>query len=303
MFLLPSEENSFPPISRYKKNLKELLDFDFSDKSFEEINNIYYDNALILPSAKEKLHPEAFKDFYFYRVRMNINFKSTDTNLINTYSYPSPSLCKGNGRSNIAGTSVFYCSDSATSAMHEMKPRINDEGFLSVWKIDVNRPIKLACLLPHTLNRHNSWWSFSQDIHKDQLKLWYKNYPKLTEHYKALTNFIGRAYRLKDSNYSLSSFISKKLMFEDIYNDFILYPSFSTEETYANMAFHPNFVDNHLVLHKIFQFKIMKIIDGIPAFSIALVGELENGRFKWRRKNVYDQDILDNFQRFTGDKN
>ena len=36
-----------------------------------------------------------------------------------------------------------------------------------------------------------------------------------------------------------------------------------------NMVFHPNFVDNHLVMHKIFQFKIMKINDGIPAFSIA----------------------------------
>ncbi|MEM1340023.1 MAG: RES domain-containing protein [Bacteroidota bacterium] len=277
--------------------------YDFSDKTFEQINNLYYDNALILPSVKEKLHPEAFENFYFYRVRMNIDFKSTDTNLINTYFYPPPSLCKKNGRSNIAGTSVFYCSDSANSAMHEMRPKINDEGFLSVWRIDVNRPMKLACLLPVSLKRHNPWWNFTQDIHKDQLKLWKKSYPKLTEHYKVLTNFIGRAYRLRDSKYSLSSFISKKLMFEDIYNDFILYPSFSTEETYANMAFHPNFVDNHMVLHKVFQFKIMKIIDGTAAFSIGLVGEMENGKMRWRRKNVYDRDVLDGFQRFTGDKN
>ena len=259
MFLLPSEENSFPPLYRYKKNLDSLLGSDFSDKSFKEINNFYYDNALILPSAKEKLHPEAFENFYFYRVRMNIDFKSTDTNLVNTYSYPSPSLCRKNGRSNVAGTSVFYCSDSANSAIHEMKPKIEDVGFLSVWKIKVNRPIKLACLLPVSLKRHNPWWEFTQNVQNDQLKLWNKNYPKLNDHYMALTNFIGNAYRLKDPRYSLSSFISKKLMFEDIYNDFILYPSFSTEETYANMAFHPNFVDNHMVLHKVFQFKIMKM--------------------------------------------
>lgn len=299
MFLLPSEENSFPSISRYQKNLKKLLEFDFSNKSFNEINDIYYDNALILPCAKQKLHPDAFENFLFYRTRMNVDFKTSDVNLINTYSYPPPSLCGKNGRSNIAGTSVFYCSDSAESALYEVRPKINDTGFLSVWKINIDRPIKLACLLPQTLKSTNPWFHFNKDIHSDQIKLWTKNYPKLITHYNALTDFIGKAYRLNDSKYSLSSFISKKLLFEDIYNDFILYPSFSTEETYANMAFHPNFIDNHMVLHKVFQLNIMKFIETAPAFSVALVGELENGRMKWRRRNVYDRDVLDNFQNLS----
>ena len=296
-FLLPSEERSFPPISRYKKNLKELLEYDFSSKSFDEINDIYYDKAIILPSAKEKLHPEAFDDFLFYRIRINFDFKKNDTNLINTYSYPPPSFCKKNGRSNIAGTSVFYCSDSPNSAMHEVNPKLDDTGFLSVWKIKVDRPFKLACLLPQTLKSVNPWSIFNTNVHTDQIKLWLESYPDLIEHYHALTTFIGDAYRLKDVNYSLSSFISKKLLFEDVYNDFILYPSISMEETYSNMAFHPNFVDNHMVLHKAFQFKIKDFVDSTPAFSIGLVGELENGKMKWRRRNVYDRDVLDGFNR------
>lgn len=294
-FLLPSEERSFPPISRYKKNLKELLEYNFSNKSFDEINDTYYDKAIILPSAKEKLHPDAFNDFLFYRVRINFDYNKNDANLINTYSYPPPSFCKKNGRSNIAGTSVFYCSDSPNSAMYEVNPKLNDTGFLSVWKIKVDRPIKLACLLPQTLKPVNPWSRFNTNVHSDQIRLWLESYPRLIEHYNALTAFIGDAYRLKDENYNLSSFISKKLLFEDVYNDFILYPSISMEETYSNMAFHPNFVDNHMVLYKTFQIKIKDFVDNTPAFSIGLVGELENGKMKWRRKNVYDRDVLDKF--------
>ncbi len=294
-FLLPSEERSFPPISRYKNNLKELLEYDFSNKSFDEINDTYYYKAIILPSAKEKLHPDAFNDFLFYRVRIKFDFKINDTNLINTYSYPPPSFCKKNGRSNIAGTSVFYCSDSPNSAMYEVNPKLNDTGFLSVWKIKVDRPIKLACLLPQILKPVNPWSRFNTNVHSDQIRLWLESYPHLIEHYNALTAFIGEAYRLKDENFNLSSFISKKLLFEDVYNDFILYPSISMEETYSNMAFHPNFVDNYMVLYKTLQIKIKDFVDNTPAFSIGLVGELENGKMKWRRKNVYDRDILDKF--------
>ncbi len=301
-FLLPSEQNSFPSISRYKKNLNALLEFDFSNKTFDEINEIYYDNAIILPSAKEKLLPEAFDDFLFYRVRMNIDFGNNDVNLINTYSYPPPSICSKNGRSNIAGTSVFYCSDSPNSAMYEVNPKSGDKGFLSVWKMKIDRPIKLACLLPQALKPVNPWSNFNTNVHSDQIKLWIESYPNLIEHYHALTSFIGNAYRLKETNYFLSSFISKKLLFEDVYNDFIIYPSISTKETYANMAFHPNFVDNHMELHKVFQFEIRDIIDNTLAFSIGLVGGLENGQMKWKRENVYDRDVLDKFQNIKGVK-
>jgi len=159
-FLLPSEERSFPPISRYKKNLKELLKYDFSNKSFDEINDIYFDKAIILPNAIEKLTPEAFDDLLFYRARRISDYKKNNLNLINTHSYPHPSLCKINGRSNIAGTSVFYCSDSPNSALHELNFKLGDTGVLSVWKIKADRPIKLACLLPQKLKPVNPWFRF-----------------------------------------------------------------------------------------------------------------------------------------------
>ena len=187
--------------------------------------------------------------------------------------------------------------------MLEMNFQPGEEGFLSAWKIDSVRPIKLAHLLPRNVKESNPWSKFNNDIHSDQIRLWSESYPDLIHHYNALANFIGDAYRLKDPGYWLSSFISKKLLFGENYNDFILYPSISTDEHYANMAFHPNFVDHHMKLYRVFQFRIEKIVQNTLAFSFGLVGELQNGHMKWRRKNIYDREVLDKFNRFTGDKN
>ena len=106
--LYDSDLENFPDYDVYLNMLKELEKINFSNFTQEEIENSFLSKALIIPSTYGIRKKEIFNTEKFYRVRYLNN--NENINIIRTFSYPSPAHCTKNGRCNLKGTSVFYCS-------------------------------------------------------------------------------------------------------------------------------------------------------------------------------------------------
>lgn len=75
--------------------------------------------------------------------------------------------------------------------------------------------------------------------------------------------------------------------------DFIVYPSFATNNITCNIAFHPNFVDNHLRLVRVFRFRINDVNKIGGNYSIDKVGKVFWTNIKWDIPT--DEDIKEHF--------
>ena len=294
IFELNEEElNSFPDPNEYFHRLSKLDNYDFDCHSYEEIEKIFYEHAVILPSLIVKQPKEYYSELFLYRARLNID--NYDLELINTHSYPNSYFCQENGRCNLKGRSVFYCSDNPNAALYEINPKVGDTGYLSMWQIRSKESIKFTSLLPPELPNGNRWISFAKESNERNIIRWQSKYPKLVSSYKLLKAFVAEKFYTEKAPYYLSSFISNKLLYENSTNDMLIYRSVKVDGLYCNMAVHPNFVDEGLSLKKIVRFKINAINENTYNFSTGKVGEFNNGKIKWRNRNKDDEKDIFNY--------
>ncbi|WP_282041635.1 RES domain-containing protein [Winogradskyella flava] len=273
----------FPDYEEYLKDLRTLESLDFGDKTSLEIYNLYYDYARILPTNFGTFSPEKFSKHTFFRARLNIDKEKEDITLAQTYSYPSSSLCKSNGRANLKYRSVFYCSNDSNTAIIETKPKIGDVGFLSVWKGKPRRNIKVGICLPHDLPEGNEWNLMAKDVFQYQIENLEPEAKDKHKHLIALYKFISRQFVVEKYPYPLTSMISYSMMFDDMWRDLIIYPSVVANSQFCNMAFHPNSVDENLEFQKVFRFKVVDMINNVPQYIPAkIVGEIKNTKMIWR---------------------
>ncbi len=102
---------SFPDLQAYKSDLEKLESYKFSDLTNAQIHDVIYDLAKTIPGSVGWFEPQNFNYHKFYRARKNIDKNVEDITLAQTYSYPAPKFCFENGRANLKGKSVFYCSN------------------------------------------------------------------------------------------------------------------------------------------------------------------------------------------------
>src|SRR5690606_29329039 len=107
---------------------------------------------VLLPQIITYQDPDNFNTHKLFRVRLNIVESREDCSLIQTYSYPPAFVCTENGRANLKGKSVFYCSNDPSAALLEAKPKPGDIAFMSIWKPVVDRKVKFAHCLPIDLS-------------------------------------------------------------------------------------------------------------------------------------------------------
>ena len=101
--------------------IKEFDAIDLRGNEPHEIERIFYDYFAFIPSIWFGQKIERFNKHIFYRIRKNIDKNEEAIDLVSTYSYPSSKLCIKNGRANLKGKSVFYCSDNAVTALMEVE--------------------------------------------------------------------------------------------------------------------------------------------------------------------------------------
>lgn len=274
----------FPDFDKYLSELNLLENYEFVDKSIEDIYNIYYDFAKLTPNGFGIFNKRKFNRHIFYRVRYDINSETEDLSLIQTYSYPPPDKSRTNGRANLKGKSVFYCSNKPFCSIREAKPKIGSEGYLSIWKGNTNRKIKFGICLSSKLSKNNDWSKLATDIYRHNIKNLPKEAKDKFEHILELYNFVAKLYSKEKEPYSLTSMISNELLHADIWNDFIIYPSVETNEEYCNIAFHPNSVNENLKFEKVIRFRIENIEDKKISFRLGKVGYMEKTKMIWKEK-------------------
>jgi hypothetical protein len=290
--ILESDFDNFPLIEEYLKSLETLKKIDFSNASLNEIYETYFKYAKILPTTTGWYQPKDFNQLTFYRVRLNINPNEEDLSLIRTYSYPSVNFCKENGRANLKGKTVFYCSNTPFAAIFESKPQIGNIGYLSIWKSSLDRPFKLAICLPKGLKEENEWQHMANESHQAIEKYFNSNGKHKAEHFIALNNFIAEQFISENPPYPLSSLIANDMIFGEKANDLLIYPSVASNSYYCNFAIHPNILDNYLSFKKVIKFKVISIDDNLNLkLSTGKIGEITNNSIIFRQAKEDELDF------------
>jgi hypothetical protein len=272
----------YPTIEAFRAKLEELRNIDFTNTDKKTIGETIFSYLTVVPSLIGKYAPEKFNQFKFYRVRLNVNDETEDLNLIRTYSYPSPQLCKENGRANLQYKSVFYSTNSALTAIIESKPKVGDIGYLNFWEGSPDREMKSGVLLPRDLNTENEWYVLAKDIyafvdkHFDKVGLHKSNY------FHEALNFISKLFLTEKPPYPITSWISTELLYGSAWKDFIIYPSFANKAFTSNFAIHPNVADKYLKFVKVIRFKVLSINEDRFSVSTGRVGEMMQNNIEWR---------------------
>jgi hypothetical protein len=115
-----------------------------------------------------------------------------------------------------------------------------------------------------------------------------------------LIEFTSEIFSKETFPYSITSWIANSLMYEDDAIDFIVYPSFATQNMNCNIAIHPNFVDKYLKLSKIYKYIISESNKGYVKINLKNVGKIINTNILWNEPTeedikMYFPDAIKNF--------
>jgi hypothetical protein len=282
-----------PDYDKFIEGLDTLDKFDFSNSTKEQIYNKFYDYAYALSTNFGYFSSENFNKRKFYRVRLNIDRKKEDLSLVQTYSYPPPFFCSSNGRVNLAGNSMFYCSNELMPAMLECKAKVGDEGFLSIWTGNSNRKIKVGHYLASNLRSDNVWAKMAKESLEDL-----KNHvtedlkPKL-KHIEALNDFLAKKFVEEKAPYYLTSMLSWELFYGQFWTDLIIYSSVVSNSQFCNIAIHPNSVNENLLFEKVIIFKVAEIVNNIPIVQLNTeFGHLNNSKIEWKTLTVKETELF-----------
>lgn len=283
----------FPEYEKFIEGLEILNKYDFSSSSREDIYNKFYDYAYSLPTNFGYLSPENFNKRKFYRVRLNIDRNKEDLSLIQTYSYPPTSFCNFNGRANLSGKSIFYCSNELLPSMLESKPKIGDEGFLSIWKGNANRKIKVGHYLPTNLPIENSWSQIASETFQDLRNNLPEELKSKLKHLETLNDFISKKFVNEKEPYFLTSMLSWELFYGQFWTDLMIYSSVVTNNKFCNIAIHPNSVNENLQFEKVIIFKVVEFKNGIPIVQLRNeFGELNDSRIEWKNLTEMEMNLF-----------
>lgn len=280
----------YPDFETYSKNLQILDKIDFTNYTTSEIYNKFHDLALTIPILGAKLTAvDGINGYNLYRARLSKTIsKEEDLSLIQTFSFPSPSVCKINQRANIKFKSVFYCADEPYPAIKECGAIDGDEAYLSIWEIKASRSLKYVTCLPDKLPEGNTWEEYGTYHHNFLIEKQTASDKNLLKHKIALRNLITQKFMVEEPPYHLSSMLANEYLYHHP-ADLIMYPSVKTFQGYTNFAFHPNIVLNHLKCIKILKLKDFS--NDINQFNIASIGHIENDRINWKKPTK--KDIVD----------
>nr|WP_321357008.1 RES domain-containing protein [uncultured Draconibacterium sp.] len=271
--------------------IEEFDKLDLTSKNSKEIGQLYFEYFPLIPYIWFGQKIERFNKHIFYRVRKNINENEEAINLTSTYSYPSSKLCEHNGRANRNGKSVFYCSDNAITAIMECQLKTGDIGYLSIWKPDAKREMRIQYSLPRHLRPDNKWNEVRKDIHPLIEQHLIENYKEKKELYIALINYLFKKFISEKFPYPLTSWLADNYLYSENWIDILLYPSVAGGQKDCNMAIHPNSVDDNIKFKKVIKFRVVDAQVDKIAYRPISVGELKNQNIVWRKAQKDEKDF------------
>lgn len=251
---------------------------------------------------------DSINDLTVYRV--TIPFENFDQNSTSHYSYPPKQYSK-QGRANLEGYPVFYCSVDPITAIKEMKGSLSKDTtcYVSEWKIDFSLPLYIHNLMynSQTINSKNIRSHFAKRV-EDHLKLLVKNMRKdEINDFLYMSKKIGNLFTTKGDEYYhiTSSYAHDKIyhsQLEELNISMILYPSMENKEDGINLAIHPDLIDSRQVsLQSVHHIKI-KNLESNNGISVSTMGKglCNNGEIAWKKPHVILEGIdYDSMQLLT----
>lgn len=294
-----------PKLEELKRLLREFSESDYSKNSVEEIEKEYFNKVNLYPGISRLITSNEVNLLKVFRIRKNINTDEHNICLASTFSYPSSSNCKRNGRANIPKHPVFYCSDNLNTSFLEVKPEPNDIMFVSYWKVQCDRESNFYPILANNLTETNPWKTFADSMYEKLIKSTKEVGEDKAEELTLLYNAFSYWFRTEDDPYSKTSWFSHKCLYKTNGIDFLVYPSYVTYQNTCSMAIHPNFVDNFLRLEKVVSFqldeyketKLNDIITSKFKISITGIGKPSLTNINWstptkQEAKKFEEDLL-----------
>ena len=177
-------------------------------------------------------------------------------------------------------------------AIRESKPEIGDEGYLSIWKGNTKRDIKIGICLPNDLPVMNRWKEVERKANSKILKELPNDAKDKFTHIMELYRFISEKFKTEKDPYYLTSMISNELLYGDLWHDFVLYPSLMSMNIYCNQAFHPNSVIENLLFERVLQFKVVDIQGEKIFFKLGKIGSIVNNKIMYREKTDIEVKMI-----------
>ncbi|RYE52899.1 MAG: RES domain-containing protein, partial [Sphingobacteriales bacterium] len=275
-----------PDMDTLLQNLNDLLSTDKSKMSADEIKQLFFRKIVLFPNSADKIPAATFNIQKFARVRRNVGAHE-DINTMAPFTYPPK--CTTNGRANIIGQSVFYCSNTLAASLFECRPAVGEIVYFSDWSACCTDDVNIRFLLSDNISVKNPLYPLAlrrlAEI-KAMAEAWgMEKAPKL----ELITRFLGNAFISEEHPYPLSSWIANDILFGKQAVDVLYYPSVMTEQVSCNLAMTPTFVDRFLRPNRVFKMEIIEKTSRSIRPQVLAVGTMAGNKVIW--DNIRDEDM------------
>lgn len=286
------EVNRFPDLKTLQRNLDELMSVDKSGMSRQEIRDLFFRHAILQPFSYIAYEGNKLNLLTTFRARVGINERSEGVYSVKTFSYPTAQFCRQNGRANLMGKPVFYCSDQGGTAMIETKPALGDTIYLGKWGILCNREWRISCFLPPDIPSRNPWYNLAQNQFRHISKYAQQIGLGKAAHLELITNFLAKAFVEEVPPYHLTSWLADEVLYGYAGIDMMVYPSFTTSANTCNLAIRPDFADSYMKLQKVYRLLITGLSDTTINYQTQAVGNIVGDKIQWTAPTLEDEMSL-----------
>lgn len=284
-------------ITDIQRRLQVIADHDWSDMPPNSIWEVIKRYIHYFPLQVSVAMPFDIDTIRLYRCRLNIDSQQENLEFWSTFSCPPPAFCKSNGRANVAGFPVFYCSDHPTAAIAEMRPKVGDIVYLSDWFVRCFRETRRTIIFPHDISEVNPW----RDVARNKIASEIEGYTGLfgeqvSKNILEMLKFMSKLFSHEREPYPISSAISHKVLFGSkmFSSDYILYPSFQNNGHNSNLAFHPNFVSQNFYLNKVLKLEIQQSNSKGVQVQHVETGRVTYNKIVWGPPHPSELDFTNN---------
>ena len=317
------ELEHFPKIEHVRKSILKLKKVGFPkydgvlnvDDFIKEIEHILSQEFGLLINYLLPFKHNEFKLKYF-RARALDTFENI--NIIREHSYPPLSITNM-GRCNFPKYPVFYCSNDPMTALLEVERNngVLDKKFcISKWELrPTDEKLFFQYFLSSPLPENNPFIALQKDLLKRINEPFEKSLNiSLDEARKEglieYLTFLDNSF-IEDDNYSLSASLAHRALYahHNYRADILMYPSVQTQFKGVNMALNPNFVENNLILTRLYEVALEKYNAKTGKMNVTFYryAKVEKNMIWWYDLSPdnkdYEQVLIEDFGHLMKNKN
>ncbi|MEQ8909536.1 MAG: RES domain-containing protein [Vicingaceae bacterium] len=307
------ENTKFPDRQTVEKGLIKLKSLKWPEyNSSQNINDyikilegLITENIEMLPNFSVSNKNKEF-NIPMFRVRALEDFNNIS--LYSEHSYPPAPLTKKINRCNFPFHPVFYCSTHPFVALLEVirKSKYKEKKFcISKWSIIPNESNHRFQSFLQSKNKLDNEYDFirAAELRKIENEQFKNLTNKQAESFLMILKYLQGVF-IDDKLYNLSASFSHRIFYPThIYStDIMMYPSVQSRFKGVNMAIHPNYVDQHMKIDRLYIINLNDFSLKENKFNVTIHqhGRIVNNRIRWFNLSKEDKEYEANVQEDFG---